>query len=502
MKEVILHIETRDGVQQVQLEDEISIGRTELADVILDDVGLSRVNTTFFRDGEMVLVVDEDSTNGTFLNGERLGSRPVRIFDGDLITLGSETEIRVKFESEPEELQEVSFDEEEQDKKEPKKVPPKPKPRPQPSAAKQNQPPLVLYLVALSTFAFVFFSLIGLIIYLQYTKGDSSGDSSNKKEISRSDIPVRVIDPLGGGDPQDLEDLWSSWEVQDKEIDINTVEQITETANNEMESANLNVSVEFFKQQMARSKAGRSAPTGTDPPGQIIPPELRNRITKQIAKINGMKAQGYKLPMDYAGLAEKRAQKKLVEMPIATEDYVLDVGGSADGTPFNKFSFFTNPRLTPVAPGMPEHQTLLSLATEGYAQRYDISRSNDIRQIKRRLLRMFHPNVKPVLEQLANAYRQKFNYPLRVTSLTRSMEYQISLNATNANSYRVRDANAVPPHTSGCTFDLSRKFMTAAEQNFLMQMLAEMEQQGKVDALREGGINACFHVFILQGCEV
>jgi hypothetical protein len=144
---------------------------------------------------------------------------------------------------------------------------------------------------------------------------------------------------------------------------------------------------------------------------------------------------------------------------------------------------------------------LVDLATSGYGQKYDINKEEDRRQIKRRLLRMFHPNVKPVLEKLAKDYREKFNYPLRVTSLSRSMEYQISLNSGNANSYRVRNADAVPPHTSGCTFDLSRKFMTADEQNFIMLELAGMEREGKVDALREGGINACFHVFILQGCE-
>src|SRR5690606_23158480 len=103
---------------------------------------------------------------------------------------------------------------------------------------------------------------------------------------------------------------------------------------------------------------------------------------------------------------------------------------------------------------------------------------------------------KPILLELAEAYYKQFNRPLRVTSLTRSMDYQIALNANNVNSFKVRDENALPPHTSGCAFDLARKHMTAAEQNFVMKKLAEMEDAKKLDALIEYGQNACFHVFI------
>ena len=38
--------------------------------------------------------------------------------------------------------------------------------------------------------------------------------------------------------------------------------------------------------------------------------------------------------------------------------------------------------------------------------------------------------------------------------------------------------------------------MTAEEQNFVMQKLAQMEGTNKLDALIEYGVNACFHIFI------
>jgi hypothetical protein len=109
---------------------------------------------------------------------------------------------------------------------------------------------------------------------------------------------------------------------------------------------------------------------------------------------------------------------------------------------------------------------------------------------------MFNERAKKVLLELSEAYFQRFNRPLRVTSLTRSMDYQISLNKTNANSFIVRGEGSLPPHTSGCAFDLARKHMDVEEQNFVMDKLAEMERARKLDALIEYGANACFHTFI------
>ena len=73
MKKVTLYIESGYDSREIALEEETSIGRTNEARIVLEDAGLSRLNTTFFRDGEDVLVVDEHSTNGTFVNrGRRL----------------------------------------------------------------------------------------------------------------------------------------------------------------------------------------------------------------------------------------------------------------------------------------------------------------------------------------------------------------------------------------------------------------------------------------------
>jgi hypothetical protein len=181
----------------------------------------------------------------------------------------------------------------------------------------------------------------------------------------------------------------------------------------------------------------------------------------------------------------------LIEMPMATKSFYLEVGGSASSEAFTAFSFAAGD--TPILQGSPKHKPLTELAAK-----FGVSLDNptDRKQIRMRLLRMFNQRAKPVLQELSDEYFQKFGRPLRVTSLTRSMDYQIGLNKTNANSFIVRGEGSLPPHTSGCAFDLARKHMDVDEQNFVMAKLAEMERAKKLDALIEYGVNACFHIFI------
>ncbi|MFC5632958.1 FHA domain-containing protein [Streptomyces bullii] len=68
---------------------EIRIGRSAEADVPLDDPDVSRVHcaVTVAADGR-VSVADLDSTNGTTLDGRRVGPRPVRFAPGALLRIG------------------------------------------------------------------------------------------------------------------------------------------------------------------------------------------------------------------------------------------------------------------------------------------------------------------------------------------------------------------------------------------------------------------------------
>jgi len=66
---------------------EFYIGRDPGCDIVLDHVGVSRVHTKItYKDGQFY-ISDNNSTNGTYLNGQRIsGSRPLREKDLILIT--------------------------------------------------------------------------------------------------------------------------------------------------------------------------------------------------------------------------------------------------------------------------------------------------------------------------------------------------------------------------------------------------------------------------------
>jgi pSer/pThr/pTyr-binding forkhead associated (FHA) protein len=492
MREIILYIEAPDGSrQQVALENEITVGRTNLARIVVDDAQLSRVHAIIWREGDDVWIQDENSTNGTFVNGETVrGER--KLNDRDEILLGSETRIFIESRqpSAVSRQPEKTTDEKPQTKTEVRS--------PKTDDQRPKIPPVPL-IAGLGIFVIVFFTLIALL--LANSLGGDGGVNSNGKptpQMIRSGalIPVRVVDPLGGEDPEDLDDLVALFEVEEKELKAEDIGEVKSTAEEDAtKPSELNVPIAFWQKQRDLVFAPRSGATGISPPGMEVPPELRgDGVIKQKAKLGEMMRGGYQQPMDFAELAQKRLSKELIELPMATESFLLDVGGSATEGEFTAFSFQT--RDTLIAPGTPKYQSLLQLAGNFDGQKYDLNNGRDRKQIRIRLLRMFHPRARPILKELADAYFQQFKRPLRVTSLTRSMDYQISLNKTNANSFMVRGPGSLPPHTSGCAFDLGRAYLSVAEQNFLMKKLAEMENRGVLDALIEYNVNACFHVFI------
>ena len=496
MTKVTLHIENSFEQRDFELGDEVSIGRTDASRLVLSDSGLSRRNTSIFRDGDAILVVDENSLNGTFLNGSRLTGAAAELRDGDEIRIGSETRIRVRIGET--EVSRRPAEAAETPKAAPIQAPAVQTPTSQSQSPnpKSNRPPVVLIAAGLMTLVIIVLAALGYLIASRYSSGPGTAGNKTPPPISTTAvIPVRVIDPLGGEDEDDLDDLIASWEVPEDEIKAENVGDVkvdpADTAD-----ADLNVTRDFLADRQKKALEPRNAETGIRPAALDVPKELfGDGVIKQKAKLKEMNTTGgYQQPMDFADLAAKRMKGDLIEMPMATKSFYLDVGGSASDAPFSSFSFQTGN--AEIAAGSAKYQTLAQLASNFSGQKYDLNNPADRKQMRMRLLRMFNKRAKPILQEVADAYFAKFGRPLRVTSLTRSMDYQIGLNASNPNSFKVRGEGSLPPHTSGCAFDLARKHMTAEEQNFVMQKLAQMEDQNKLDALIEYGVNACFHIFI------
>ena len=82
-------IVTRSGeiVQDVQLvASRVLIGRSALCDIHVDDHFVSKQHALLVWNNESVVLIDLNSSNGTFVNSRRIKSRVLR--DSDIISLG------------------------------------------------------------------------------------------------------------------------------------------------------------------------------------------------------------------------------------------------------------------------------------------------------------------------------------------------------------------------------------------------------------------------------
>ncbi|HET6890985.1 MAG TPA: DUF5715 family protein, partial [Pyrinomonadaceae bacterium] len=110
--------------------------------------------------------------------------------------------------------------------------------------------------------------------------------------------------------------------------------------------------------------------------------------------------------------------------------------------------------------------------------------------LKVNMLSSLRPQALKILEEVAAAYHRQFDRPLPVSSLVRTEQYQHVLNRSNRNAVLIEN----PPHTTGLAFDIYYRYMSAAEQTFLMTELARLEAEGRIEAIRER--NANYHVFV------
>lgn len=98
--EVFIAYTTDEGSREVAVENgSLTFGRGNDADLRIADEGLSRINSAIYREGERIWIIDENSTNGTFVNGERANANGTILKNGDVIKVGNFTKLKVKIET-------------------------------------------------------------------------------------------------------------------------------------------------------------------------------------------------------------------------------------------------------------------------------------------------------------------------------------------------------------------------------------------------------------------
>lgn len=109
MLKATLTFSTADNSEEFAFEGEkISFGRGGEVDKQINDDGLSRLHAVIYREEDEFWIVDENSTNGSFVNGERVGQHGTALFDGDVIKIGNYTSITIHIgEASPEKEEET-----------------------------------------------------------------------------------------------------------------------------------------------------------------------------------------------------------------------------------------------------------------------------------------------------------------------------------------------------------------------------------------------------------
>jgi hypothetical protein len=141
-----------------------------------------------------------------------------------------------------------------------------------------------------------------------------------------------------------------------------------------------------------------------------------------------------------------------------------------------------------------DYESLQALAKSFAGRSYNLDDSSDRQTLKVNMLSSLRPQALKILEEVAKDYHDKFDRPLPVSSLVRPEQYQHVLHRVNRAAVLID----TPPHSTGLAFDIDYRYMSVAEQNFLMSELARLKDAGRIEVIRERKAN--YHVFVfLEG---
>jgi hypothetical protein len=250
------------------------------------------------------------------------------------------------------------------------------------------------------------------------------------------------------------------------------------------------------------------------------PPELQHYDDRRrflAVQMADSQEESYDLPHDHAELAEMIARGEVVGLPALGEDHILyDVGTDAREDPLAHYdvasgkdiplfadaaayeaedarlaaagdkakrellaSWYKDPSSAETL--FREYRAVTGLAANFDGASYDLRNPDDRTRFQVRLLSFLRPPARETVLEIARAYHRRFDRLLPVSSLVRTERYQRRLSRVNRNATRVE----IPPHATGMAFDISYKFMPPDEQNLIMELVAKMEAEGRVEALRE-----------------
>lgn len=234
---------------------------------------------------------------------------------------------------------------------------------------------------------------------------------------------------------------------------------------------------ERWRQAVETIKADRGGGVGETPPELKHYDERYWFLATQLAEV-----ARYNIPSceDYFDLAAMLQRGEMVSVRGVTDTYVLY--GVAQRVDDSEFKSDEN--------AAPDYGPLQALAKNFGGRAYDLNVPADREALKSNMLSSLRPAALKVLEEVAAAYHGQFDRPLPISSLVRPEQYQRVLSRVNRNAVKID----TPPHSTGLAFDIDYRYMSGAEQTFVMNELARLKNEGRIEAIRER--NANYHVFV------
>jgi hypothetical protein len=201
----------------------------------------------------------------------------------------------------------------------------------------------------------------------------------------------------------------------------------------------------------------------------------RERLQKEIADLNSRPSATRKSKQARSGASKEIIARQQQLQTLNESKTLLD---QFYGQPAVREKLFT------------EYESLKTLARNFGGRSFDIDNPADREALKLSMLRSIRPEAFKVIEELAAHYHSAFDRPLPVSSLVRPEQYQHALRRVNRSATLID----TPPHSTGLAFDIDYRYLSVAEQNVVMNELARLKDEGRIEVLRER--NANYHVFV------
>jgi hypothetical protein len=217
--------------------------------------------------------------------------------------------------------------------------------------------------------------------------------------------------------------------------------------------------------------------------------DFKNEVQRAVESVNESKARLAYLEAEWRRAPRRDRWRRATLLREVAQARKAVASITAKSRLFS--AFYADPLLRKLV--LAEYQQLSDFARDFEGEAYDLNDTDARVRLKTRLLSFVRPEARDVLIRIAHDYKEKFNRPLPVSSLVRPEQYQHELARSNANAAR----GSTPPHSTGLAFDIYYRYMSSAEQQYLMSAIARLKDEGRIEALRELRDN--IHVYVFAG---